>query len=464
MPKRTDFYKANINLPVLILTLLFPTFSAEFHKRKASMNISREKAGKLVSSPYAWGVLVLLTLVYISSFVDRQIIAVLAAQIREGLGLSNLEVGLLYGPSFSLIYAFCGILMGRLADLYSRKWMIVIGLTVWSLMTALSGFANSLFFLIAARMAVGVSQSALSPSVYSLLADYFRPSQRALVYSVYASGIFIGIGTAFLVGGSIAQQYDWRTALLAVGLPGVFLAVVVALVLKELPRGLTQKKDESEAAETESSTGFREVLLYMYRKPTIILHNLGFAFQAIIGYTMLGYISVLLVDRFEAGGLIPHYGWFMLATGLSVMISGRLADMLGRKGGKRRFWMAVVAAVGGLPLYVAGLYAESGMTALLCVGTAAVISSSYNGIAPAILQYLVKPDMRALAGGVYLFVISVVGLGVGPPLAGYFMDSVFTGGENISHSLITVIAFAAAAATACYLLAMRFYEKDAVES
>ncbi len=162
------------------------------------MSLNRAEAKKLISSPYAWLVLGLLTLIYISSFVDRQIIAVLAPQIQQELLLSNFEVGILYGTAFSLIYAICGIPMGRLADIYSRKLMIVAGLVVWSLMTFISGFATSLTFLIVARFFVGISESALSPAVYSLLSDYFRPDQRATVFSIYASGIFVGIGVAFL--------------------------------------------------------------------------------------------------------------------------------------------------------------------------------------------------------------------------------------------------------------------------
>jgi len=190
------------------------------------MSIPENNVRKLVSSSYAWAVLALLTLIYISSFVDRQIIAVLATQIQAEMNMNNLQVGLLYGTAFSLVYAVFGIPMGRLADLYSRKLMIVAGLTVWSLMTLVSGFATSLTFLISARMLVGISESALSPAVYSLLSDYFRPEQRATVFSIYASGIFVGIGVAFLAGGTVAQIYDWRTALMAVGAPGLVLALI----------------------------------------------------------------------------------------------------------------------------------------------------------------------------------------------------------------------------------------------
>lgn len=422
------------------------------------MSINREKAKKLISSPYAWLVLGLLTLIYISSFVDRQIIAVLAPQIQQELSLSNLQVGVLYGTAFSLIYAVCGIPMGRLADIYSRKLMIIVGLVVWSLMTVASGFAASLTFLIVARFFVGISQSALSPAVYSLLSDYFKPEQRGTVFSIYAAGIFIGIGVAFLGGGSIAEAYDWRTSLIAVGVPGLLIAVLGWFVIKEIPRGATQSED-NKRYDTEQSIG--EVIRYIIRKKTVRYHFIGFSFMAFTGYTILGFVGIVLTDIHDASSLIPQYGWFMMATGLSVMASGRAADWLAKKFmASYRFIPGMVAALGCLPLYYFGLFAESAMTALVLIGLANVISSSYNGISVAILQYLVKPNMRALASGLYLFVISVVGFGIGPPLTGWLMDTVFTGDYGAAKALMLVFAGCGILATVFFWMAMQHYEQD----
>ncbi|MDZ7716836.1 MAG: MFS transporter [Balneolaceae bacterium] len=421
--------------------------------------ISKEKAKKIISSPYAWLVLGVLTLIYISSFVDRQIIAVLATQIQEEMDMSNLQVGLLYGTAFSFIYAVCGIPMGRLADLYSRKLMIVLGLIVWSVMTILSGFATSLTFLITARMLVGVSESALSPAVYSLLSDYFKPAQRATVFSIYAAGIFVGIGLAFLGGGTVAQLYDWRTALIVVGVPGLVLAVVAWFIIKELPRGITQT-----AARYHVDMSMAEVLRYVLKKKTVLFHFLGFSFLALTGYTVLGFVGTILKEVHGSQSLLPYYGWFMLATGISVMASGKAADWLASQwGASKRFVMGIVAGLGSLPLYYFGLFAETGQTALLLIGSANVISSSYNGVAAALLQYLVKPNMRALAGGLYLFVISVIGFGVGPPLTGWLMDAIFTGAYGPAKALMLVITCCGILASVCFLLAMQSYEKDAEE-
>lgn len=422
------------------------------------MGMSKKEAQKLVSSPYAWLVLGLLTLIYISSFVDRQIIAVLAPNIQQELSLSNFQVGILYGTAFSFIYALCGIPMGRLADIYSRKLMIVIGLITWSLMTAASGFATSLTFLVVARFFVGISESALSPAVYSLLADYFRPEQRGTVFSIYAAGIFMGIGVAFLAGGTIAQAYDWRTSLIAVGVPGLLIAAVAWFLIRELPRGITQSEN-SRRFNTEA--GFWEVVSYIIRKKTVRYHFIGFSFLAFTGYTVLGFIGIVLTDIHNAGDLIPQYGWFMLATGGSVMASGKAADWLAKKfDASKRFVMGIVAGLACLPLYYFGLFAETATAALILIGLANVISSSYNGIATAILQYLVKPNMRALAVGLYLFVISVVGFGIGPPLTGWLIDTFFTGNYGAAKALILVFTCCGILGSLSFWKAMQNYELD----
>ncbi len=422
------------------------------------MSLPKEKATKLVSSPYAWLVLGLLTLIYISSFVDRQIIAVLAPSIQDELSLSNFQVGILYGTAFSFIYALCGIPMGRLADIYSRKLMIVAGLVVWSLMTVVSGFATSLTFLIVARFFVGISQSALSPAVYSLLADYFRPEQRGTVFSIYAAGIFLGIGVAFLAGGTIAQTYDWRTSLMAVGAPGLLIAVIAWVVIKELPRGITRLKN---ARRFDTEQSFGDVVRYIIRKKTVRYHFIGFSFLAFTGYTILGFVGIVLTDIHGAGDLIPQYGWFMLATGGSVMASGKAADLLARKfDASKRFVLGMVAGLACLPLYYLGLFAETATTALILIGLANVISSSYNGVAAAILQYLVKPNMRALAGGLYLFVISVVGFGIGPPLTGWLMDTFFTSDYGAAKALMLVFVCCGVLGSLSFWKAMQTYGLD----
>ncbi len=396
----------------------------------------------------------LFTFIYIISFVDRQIIAVLGVQIRDSLMLSNLQMGLLYGPAFSFIYAFSGIPMGRIADRVSRKGMICAGLFVWSAMTVVSGFASTFLMLVIARLFVGVSQSMLSPAVYSYLADAFSPEKRATVFSVYASGIFIGIGLSFLVGGSVSLNYDWNTALIVAGVPGLLLAPIVWFSLKE-PERVEKEGD------TESSmlSDIREIV----GKKTIQWHLIGFSSLACLGYTILGFAGNVFSDVFSAPEYIPQFGWFMFGVGGTVILSGKISDLLARKNPSRRFWMPIFAAVGGVPFYAAGLFAESASVALAFVGCGVLISSSYNGVAAAILQYFVTSRQRALAGGLYLFVISIAGFGVGPPLTGWLTDAVFEGPYAVSYAIFSVVIACGIISVISFIQAIRYYETDAVK-
>lgn len=415
---------------------------------------------------FAYLSLAVLTLIYICSFLDRQIVAVLGTQIRDSLALNNFQIGVLYGPAFSFIYALFGLFMGRLADRVNRTRLIIAGLTIWSLMTALSGWASSIWFLLAARLMVGVSQSALSPAVYSLLADYFPAQKRATVYSIYASGIFLGVGASFLIGGSVSQLYDWRTALQAVGWPGLLLAVIAVFILREPVRKALGNRSArpDPASRDDEPLGLSETFRYMARKPTFWYYLAGFSALAFWGYTILAFIGNVFADVHQQPDFIPHYGWFMLATGLSVTLAGRLADYLAaRFGPQARFNIGIIAGLGGIPFYLAGFLSDSALTAFWFIGLGNVISSSYNGVAAALVQYLVPDQMRAFAGSIYLFVISIVGFGIGPPVTGWLIDNLFTGAYGTNYALLTVLLVMGSITTLFMLLAQRTYAQDTVE-
>lgn len=396
----------------------------------------------------------LFTLIYVFSFIDRQIVAVLGVQIRDALQLNNFQIGLLYGPAFSLIYAVAGIPMGRLADQTSRKAMICIGLFVWSFMTVVSGFTASFMFLVTARLFVGLSQSMLSPAVYSYLADTFSPEKRATIFSFYTAGIFIGVGLSFLIGGSISLAYDWRMAMITVGVPGLIISPLTFWFLKEPKRPHHQTRIESNA--------FSEIT-ELLKKRTIRWHLIGFSCLACTGYTLLAFVGNLFSDTFNQPRLIPNFGWFMMGVAVTVVLSGRMADWLARKKPEHRFWMGIFAALGGLPFYLFGLFQPDANTAFICVGVGVLISSSYNGVAAALLQYFVRSDQRALAGGVYLFVISIAGFGLGPPIGGWLIDTVYSGPYSVSYSFITIMIFCSTLATISFMQAMKSYHQDVVK-
>lgn len=210
------------------------------------------EARSRVGGPYAWYVLGVFVLVYVMNFVDRQIMSILAEDIKKDLGIGDSEIGFLYGTVFGVFYALFGIPLGRLADMWHRIRLLSIGLTLWSGMTALSGMAQNFGQLAAARIGVGVGEASASPVAYSVLSDYFPKEKRATALSIYSSGIYIGGGLSLFIGGLTVERWNaafpdggpfglvgWQAAFMAVGLPGLLLAAWVA-TLREPVRGLSE--------------------------------------------------------------------------------------------------------------------------------------------------------------------------------------------------------------------------------
>jgi len=202
------------------------------------------------ASGYSWYVLIVLVVVYILNFIDRQILSILAVDIKADLGLTDADMGFLGGAAFAVFYALFGIPLGRLADNWSRVKLLSIGLALWSIMTALSGFARNQVELTLARMGVGVGEATASPTAYSLISDYFPKRQRATALAIYSSGLYIGGGISLFLGALIVETWDaaypqggllglvgWHAAFVAVGIPGILVALWVA-TLREPVRGV----------------------------------------------------------------------------------------------------------------------------------------------------------------------------------------------------------------------------------
>ena len=215
----------------------------------SSVVLQGSEASLPEASKYSWYVLVVLVIVYILNFIDRQILSILAVDIKADLGLTDADMGFLGGAAFAVFYALFGIPLGRLADNWSRVKLLSIGLALWSIMTALSGFARNQVELTLARMGVGVGEATASPTAYSLISDYFPKRQRATALAIYSSGLYIGGGVSLFIGALIVQGWNevypqggplglvgWQAAFLAVGIPGVLVGLWVAS-LREPKRG-----------------------------------------------------------------------------------------------------------------------------------------------------------------------------------------------------------------------------------
>lgn len=218
----------------------------------------RERAQAPRVSAYAWYALFVLVLVYIVNFIDRQILSILVGDIKRDLGVSDAQIGFLYGTAFAVFYALFGIPLGRLADSWYRGRLMAIGLALWSSMTAFSGFATTFGMLATARIGVGIGEASASPAAYSMISDSFPKERRATALSIYSSGLYIGGALSLPIGGAVVAAWNgaypdptaaplglagWQAAFLAVGLPGLLLALWV-LTLREPRRGESDGRPE----------------------------------------------------------------------------------------------------------------------------------------------------------------------------------------------------------------------------
>jgi MFS family permease len=344
--------------------------------------------------------------------------------IREVFELSQFQLGLLYGTAFSVIYAVSGLFMGWLADRWSRIGLITIGVLGWSVASLSGAFAQTFGMLVVGRLALGVFQSMLSPAVHAYMADRFDVSRRATVFSIYSSAIFVGIALSFLIGGSVAQWLDWRWAMAIVAVPGF----VVALGLWGVgTRSLGVERESWQEDSAGVSDGFSPEAkvplgLAWIMNPSLWLHLVGFSAMAMIGYTMLAFMGSILTETHDRPDLIPMLGWFFFGVAGMNIVSGRFADRLANRSGALRYIPALVALL-GVPSYVGGVFAASPIATFWLFGLGLWLCSSYNGLAAGLIQMYVPDPVRGQASALYLFVISMVGLGVGPALAGQLADT-----------------------------------------
>ena len=374
----------------------------------------------LYSTEYRRYILGVLVVVYVFNFIDRQILAILAPSIKLDLLLSDTEIGALSGVAFGIFYATLGIPIARLADRYSRVNIISICLVIWSLMTAVSGMALQFWHLLIARIGVGIGEAGGSPPSHSLLADYFAPRERATALGIYSLGIPVGILFGNLAGGWINEFFGWRYAFFVVGVPGIILAIILKLTVKEPPRGY------SEGMKPEvTSVPFTDVLKTMWSFPSFRYRSIGAGAQAFVGYGSIAWMPSFLMRTHDLSS-----GEVGTALGLIIGIFGGLGTFLGgftgdRLGKRDVRWYMLVPAIGFLvsvPFGIATLTADKLVLVLAFYSIPAFLVNLYTGPTFGMTQSLAPLAMRASASALLLFIINIIGLVFGPTTIGIISD------------------------------------------
>lgn len=403
---------------------------------------------------YALGVLLV---VYMLNFLDRQVVNILAEPIKHDLHLKDWQLGAMGGIAFALFYTFLGIPIARAAERWPRPLIIAGSLTLWSGFTAVCGLAQNFTQICLARLGVGFGEAGCTPSAHSMIADDTPPKDRAFALAFYAMGTPLGGLLGLVIGAVVADAWGWRAAFFVAGAPGLLFALVVALTLREPRRRLLARAAEARAGQAT----FAETMAYLARKPTFWLVAFSAAISAFIGYGQAQFTASFFLRTHgpEIAELGAAFGWKSLTfVGISTGVLGGLAGAAGSVlGGKitdrlkvkdlRNYVMVPVwSALAWGPLYALSVLAPTAKLSLLIGIAPAVLGTLWYGPVYAVAQSVVPPNMRATTAALMLFIINIVGLGLGPLFTGAVSDvlsapDVLGEALGVQWSLIATAAF-----------------------
>lgn len=363
--------------------------------------------------------LTLLMLAYTLSMCDRMILSILFPDIKAEFGLTDTQLGFLGGISFALFYATMGLPIARLSDQYNRKWIIIISLVVFSLMTALSGLAAGFISLLILRIGVGIGEAGVNPASHSIIADYFPPQRRAFAMAILMLGGSLGMILGFVGGGVIAEAYNWRAALVAVGVPGLLLALVMAKSLREPGRGTyeTETPPPPPPILTTAAT--------MWANPAMRHLIAGAVVAGLMSYGLTQWLPTFFLrahdlSQSQTGMLMA--GVFGIPGAIGALVAGKWFDRLSSRGYEHGIRMLALVPFVTIPFFIMGLLADDLTTAILLFVIPAFAGNYVIGPTIAMVQTLSPVHMRAVSSAIKMLCLNLIGMGLGPLLVGVLSD------------------------------------------
>jgi len=366
-------------------------------------------------------VLISLTLLYTLNFIDRVLISILAQPIIDEFQLLDWQFGLLSGFGFALMYTLVGIPIARLAEKYNRVRIIAASVILWSVMTALCGFAGGFLSLLAFRVGVGIGEAGLTPPANSIIADYFPPRSRAKAMGTYAMGVTLGGVFAAAFGGPIADMFDWRTAFIVLGVPGVLIGLVFWVSVKEPPRGYS----DPPGTEKKESTGIVETFKMLSKKRTFWLNTAAAALVAFVGYGISAFQVAYFQRAFEmtlseaAFQIQVPAG---LAASFGIFAAGYLTEKLTPRWKNALVMIPGIGLVLSVPFYVIAFSSENVPLAVFMLIIGAALHYTYLGAQYTVGQGIADARSRATAIAILLFIVNIIGYGLGPLFVGALSD------------------------------------------
>lgn len=423
------------------------------------------------NSTYRWYVLGLLTLVYTFNFVDRQVLVILQEQIRAELGLMDWQLGMLSGFAFAIFYATLGMPIAQYSETLGRKRVVAVALATWSAMTAISGAAQNFAHLLLARVGVGVGEAGGSPPSHSMISDIFPQKSRALALGIYSMGIYFGVMVGFSIGGWVAQDFGWRTTFVVVGLPGVLLAVIVGLTIKEPARAIGDRLEQAAEglaipADNPERPRFSETIALLWSRKSFRHLSLACALHAFTQYGISNFMPPFMARAHDMP--VSDIGWRLaliagIGGAIGSVLGGWLADRLGKRDRRWYVGVATVSLMLILPLVPIALMAESQFIFLLFLAPVVALGGVYLGPCLAVTHSMVGLRQRAVASAILFFILNLIGLGFGPMTIGAISDLLrpeFGDSDGLRYAIIGAASIANAWAILHYLLASRTLRED----
>lgn len=400
---------------------------------------------------HAWYTVGLLMTAYVLSMLDRTILSLMIEPIQRDLGISDTQFGLLTGMAFMIFYSIAALPIGWLVDRSSRRNIIIVGLTLWSAMTMLSGMASTYMHLFLARIGVGIGEATLSPSAYSLIADLFPKDKLAKAVSVFSIGGTLGMGVAFLLGGTLvsalSNQPDislpligslrlWQLVFLVAGAPGLLLALLM-LTATEAPRPIMRSASDSSGA---------ALLAYLrLRRRVLSLQVCAYCFLTLVTYAFMTWMPALLLRNYHVEARMVGVA-LGIAAGvfglLGFLAGGALADHWVRQGhDDAHLRVGSVGSLAAIPLAIATALAGNALMAAICLCGLMFMLTLPTAAGLAGLQLITPPLLRGRISAIFMVIVNFVGLGFGSLSVALFTDYVFAdkGAVHLSLLAVTII-------------------------
>ncbi|ACG78972.1 permease of the major facilitator superfamily [Phenylobacterium zucineum HLK1] len=422
------------------------------------------KSGETKASPEAWWMLAVLFGLYTFSFIDRYVITIMVPEIKQSLGLSDFEMGIILGPAFAIVYSICGLPLGWVADRFPRRWVVFIGVAVFGLATAASGLAGSFVGLFLARMFIGIGEASLSPAAYSLMADKFPRNLFGTASAVYNTAAKVGTASALTLGGlamglaagmelqvpGLGAMEPWRMVFLMVGVPVMLLSLLV-FTFSEPPRTAIPKLADGEKA--------HNILSFLNAEKRVLAPMLlGFSLMAVCSFALASWAPTYIARRFEWGPAQygPILGAVSLAAALTLVFKGAIVDWLYTRGGKDayvRFYTWLL--MGTAPIAVVTFFIPDPLLFMACYGVIQVVALPTIVFLSAAVQLIVPGHLRGQMTAVFLFCLTVVGGSTGPVLVASLTDFVFRDDAMVGYSMAIVLCSAIPLALALLRYSLR---------